>query len=425
MNFSQNRLKKFSLVFLLTCFTTIAVAKLSVVTVEVDGMGATKNDASLDALTQAISQVNGVQIASQLMSSVREQSNESSTGSSSELTESFAKDIQSMTKGVVESWSILSAKQEPQLGNQWVVNISASVSKYKTSKQLKRLRMAIVPFRFAEESPDEDSEKFRRAFTRNLENYLTQSRRFAMLDRDFMREQTQELNFVASSGVATAELARLGNRVGTDYLIVGEVEGVSVKSRKRTMQSTGQTMTTTTATGTVSYRIIDVATTQIKFSDTMGISISSNLANKAGRQLADRAGQIILNAIYPIRILSTSGDSVTLGQGGKTVKKGMKYKVVRLGKRLVDPYTKESIGREEVEVGLVRVTDVQAKSSTAKILNLKAELRRDNLVSGLIIRPIIEEESSAEAKAAASVKKVKAQGKQAIKDIEKSSEDEW
>ena len=173
MNFSQNRLKKFSLVFLLTCFTTIAVAKLSVVTVEVDGMGATKNDASLDALTQAISQVNGVQIASQLMSSVREQSNESSTGSSSELTESFAKDIQSMTKGVVESWSILSAKQEPQLGNQWVVNISASVSKYKTSKQLKRLRMAIVPFRFAEESPDEDSEKFRRAFTRNLENALT------------------------------------------------------------------------------------------------------------------------------------------------------------------------------------------------------------------------------------------------------------
>ena len=103
----------------------------------------------------------------------------------------------------------------------------------------------------------------------------------------------------------------------------------------------------------------------------------------------------------------------------------MKYKVVRLGKRLVDPYTKESIGREEVEVGLVRVTDVQAKSSTAKILNLKAELRRDNLVSGLIIRPIIGEESSAEAKAAASVKKVKAQGKQAIKDIEKSSEDEW
>ena len=85
------------------------------------------------------------------------------------------------------------------------------------------------------------------------------------------------------------------------------------------MRSTGQSFTSTTASGTISYRIIDVTTTQIKFSDTVSISVSSNQMGDAGRRLADRTGQSILNAIYPVKILSAREDSVTLGQGGKTI----------------------------------------------------------------------------------------------------------
>ena len=400
-------------------------AKLSVVTVEVEGLGPTKNDASLDALTQAISQVNGAQVAAQTMSSVRETVSESGAGETSELTEAFSKDVQAFTKGVVESWSVLSASRNPELNNLWIVTVRANVSKYKTSKQLKRLRMAVVPFRIAANANSEDAEKFRRAFGRGLENYLTQSRRFAMLDRGFISEQSGELNFIAEGGTATAELARLGNRVGTDYLIVGEIEDAGVNSQTRTMGSTGQSFTSTTASGTISYRIIDVATTQIKFSDTVSISVSSNQMGDAGRRLADRTGQSILNAIYPVKILSAREDSVTLGQGGKTIKLGQKYKIIKLGKRLTDPYTKEVIGREEVQVGLVQVTDVQSKSSTANVLEASVDLADGREILQLIIRPILGQEMSTEEKASANVKKVSEKGKQAVKNIEEASADEW
>jgi hypothetical protein len=119
-------------------------------------------------------------------------------------------------------------------------------------------------------------------------------------------------------------------------------------------------------TSEVGIRIIDVATSQIKFSGT----VDSN-GNKDYRDLARKAsrtiGRYIQNAIYPVRIVAIDGNILTLGQGGKTIEPGERYSLIRLGERLYDPYTKESLGYKETEVGTVMIATVRAKQSTAKI----------------------------------------------------------
>ena len=97
-------------------------------------------------------------------------------------------------------------------------------------------------------------------------------------------------------------------------------------------------------------------------------------------------GQRIVNAIFPIYVLSFDNNTVTLGQGGDTVKRGAVYTLVRLGRRMIDPHTNESLGRKETTVGSVRITDTQSKMSTGKILKLtirKSALLRDDF----IVRP--------------------------------------
>ena len=397
------------------------LAKLTVVTVQSEGIGITQSEASTDALIQAVSKVNGAEIASQMASSVKETFRESNDSEDYSLTEKFQRDLSYRTKGVVESWRVLYAAQDPSLDGLWVVRLEVNVSKYEASKQLKRLRMAIVQFRIGRDaSQKETAGQFQRNFTRQLENYLTQSRRFAMLDRGFLAEQARELAFVANEGVKIEELARFGNRVGTDYIIVGEVEEATIEKQKRTMKTTGKTFVVNNVVGRVSYRIIDVASSQIKFSDTAEIFTPGTPLENVARSLADRAGEVILNAIFPIRVLSGTGEQLTLGQGGKTLQMGREYDIVKLGKRLIDPYTKESIGREEIVVGQVRIVHVQAKSSSAEIISSTMDLIPSINNLSLIIRPINERNGTNK-----KLEDVIKEGRKAIKKIETESEDDW
>ena len=80
-------------------------------------------------------------------------------------------------------------------------------------------------------------------------------------------------------------------------------------------------------------------------------------------------GQTIQNAIYPARIVAIDGDTVTIGQGGKTFARNEIYELVQLGERMIDPYTKESLGRKENIIGMIEITEVTPKMAYGKILN--------------------------------------------------------
>jgi hypothetical protein len=419
-------LKKIKYMFLRVCFVLsvlfgvsgYASAGVEYRTVEASGYGVTLDQAIDRALVNAITQVSGAAIASRARSSLSADSVTKDGQKSSSSKKSFQETISKKTKGIVKSYEILS-QQRRKNSKLYSVKLSVTAATYRQSPQLKRLRMAVVPFRLSGAlSRSKTGAGFEETFRRGLESYLTQTRRFAILDRSFIAEQDQELSFLQGKGVAKEELARIGNKVGTDFLITGVIEKAYSYTKKLKMRTTGQVIKTPQIGARVSYRILDVASTQVKFASAGKIHQESGSLESVGDKLSASVGQKILNAIFPIYVLSTEGEIVTLGQGGDTVKKGAIYSLVRLGDEIIDPYTKESLGRTEKVVGSVRIVDTQSRLSTGKVLKLTIgmnALMRDDF----IIRP--RKGPSAAAKRA---KKMKNLEKEFDKEFDKDDDDE-
>ena len=395
---------------------------MSYVPVDAQGTGTTRKDAIADALQDAVSQVNGAEIAAEMSSSVKEDFSEKDGKEEHSTEEAFQESVKKKTKGVIRSWKLLSEEKEEGKDGLWIVNLNVTVAQYKLSKQLERLRITVAPFQISPTVSDGQlATQFMESFPNGLVGYLSQSRRFALLDRDFLENQAQELDFIKRGDVRAEELAKLGNKVGADFIVVGLVEDVFKRENMVTMRSTGQQIKNVQTGARVSYRIIDVATTQITFSDT--VVYDPNQGKSTVRNMADYissvAGQTIVNAIYPVSIVSSVGDQVTLGQGGKTIRTGEQFNLVRYGKDIFDPHTKESLGREEIVVGVVKITNVQSKTSTAKIVEGGKGISSSFAPNTYIARPF-----PREAPEAAAVKVQKA-AKKSREDINKRIEDDF
>ena len=382
---------KFFSILIITLFLNInsSFAKLTTIEVTTEGTGTTKQLAILDGLKNAITQVNGAVLGASTAVSISEVSSSQDQNSSYESSQAFQQNIKSATKGVVQGFDVISVTQNPDLGNLFVIEMNVKVAKYKKSKQLKRLRMAVSNFYISKDlSKSKTANKFAFDVQDKLIDLLTQTRKFAMLDRQFLKDQQKELNFINSPDVPTEEMARLGNKAGTDYIITGVLKDLKKVTNTKKMQSTGKVFKNTKFTAELNYRIIDIATSQVKFSDTTSISISSGNVKKLRNLVANKTAETILNAIYPIRVIDINKKLLTLGQGGKSVKKNAKYNLVKLGDRMIDPYTKESLGRKEDIVGTVKITNVQSKMSTAKIIKSQIKKIEELLQYDYIVRPI-------------------------------------
>lgn len=403
----------FIILFLL--FPSVVFSKIEIKTVEVNGLASSESEAINNALVEAISQINGAKIGAEVKTSL----SQVSTKEGADVKKTFDKNVSKITNGLVKSYRVLSSRKEENL---FKVKLSVQVSKFKKSVQTKRLRLAVVPFTAANTVKITDStKKFEGAITAQLENYLTQTRRFALLDRSFIKEQSKELNFIAGgagTSMSNDEIAKLGNRIGTDYIIVGRIEKANSFITEKKSKVSDTVIKKLNSNARVTLRIIDVATTQIKFSDTYEKSMNSSI-EKVADNLALKIGDVIIESIYPIRIINASSTQVTLGQGGKTMSSGDLFKVYQLGKKMKDAYTGESLGREEIEVATIQIKTIKPKTSEAQILESIVELStalKDK--DAFIVRPFKK------------AKAIKASSKplkkpETIKNLKKESDDEW
>jgi hypothetical protein len=385
----------------------VAVARVEIVEVNAEGMGLTLGDAILDGLQSAVSMVNGVEVASQTRLEMATVSTETNQAESYTAASAFSKDITTATKGVVDGYDVLSSERVLSLGNNYVVQLSVRISKLKQSKQLNRLRMAVSGLYVDDNVSDRRAaDSTALAIQNRVIDYLTQTRRFAMIDRNNIADTQTELNYIATSGMATRELARLGNKVGTDYLVVMILRELNTEIFKKKMKTNNRIKETKQVVGEVSVRILDVATSQIKFSDTILIQSDRDyraLAKDGGRVI----GQTIQNAIYPARIVAIDGDAVTIGQGGKTFVRNEIYELVQLGERMIDPYTKESLGFQEIPVGKIKIERVQSKQATGRIIEIALDDATQLTGYKYIVRPLRSNSTATLEQNRKSVKKAK------------------
>jgi hypothetical protein len=302
-------------------------------TVVAKGEGKTEKDAIKDALVAAVSQVRGLAISSKESVALRDQiHNESSTSSSD-----YQSNVQTFTNGIVSQYQILEVGQS-KLTRNVTVTLNVTVPVYAAGPQINRLRLAVVPLTLSKSIGNKAAgEQFAQNWMSALEEGLVQSRRFAMLDRSFTDATNNELSQYTNGQFSNSELARLGQKAGTDYLVTGELRNYAINDKSVINPLTGEKIPRSSTSSDISLRIIDVATSQVKFAKSYGDSKAAVLD--------------VINAIYPMAIVSVSDGGVVIGAGGDQIKVGDKFRVISLGQELKDPYTNESLGRQEMAIG--------------------------------------------------------------------------
>lgn len=393
--------------YIFFCIITIllsGVAQAQAITKEtrqVTGYGITQSQAISDTLVRAVSQVKGVSISSDTIAASF--SEDSSVETNGEWEQKFTTNtglqqmLRAKTNGKLAGYQVVSVDQTSD-GYEAVVEVEYHNYSEQGYSADQRRKIAIVPFKSKKSSYNLLGDATRASVVENeLRNNLidlfTQSRRMAVLDREYGEAFETEKELWLSDDAAAGEEARLGNVRGTDYLVVGNILGLYSAKNVEHIQLTNEDISTYQGKVQVSYKLIQAATRQVKWADTITLKfgdrqIRSMLAKFGSSQsgiLHAVSEKIVADAlanIYPMRVVSVKGKTVVINQGGKGLKKGDTLDVFFVGEEMFDPYTKESLGFMEEQIATVKVIKVRAKVSYTKVISGDAEL----IEQGAIVR---------------------------------------
>lgn len=357
------------LILILLIYSPYIFAQSQIVMREVTatGNGGDISSATIDAIENAIGQVGGMKISTATSLSM----SEVTKGDKTTFEQNFKQNIERLTRGVIKSYKVLESGTSPGSGSTFV-KIKAVIPSYKPSEQLKRMKLAVLPLVLRGNAATmPEAANFGNGVSSSLEAYLTQTRKFAMIDRRNTAKSKQELKGANARNAPIEETVKFGVRVGADYIVLVSLNEFQPQQTQQE-RVTGRVITRFSAPVAIDVRVIDIATGQIKFAQTYnnpGRLPSSAALMQYAADIGVDIGQVISSAIYPIAVVGGGDKEVTFNQGGDTVQTGRSYRLVSLGKNLTDPYTKESLGREESEIAIVEVTAVTDRTATARLVS--------------------------------------------------------
>jgi curli biogenesis system outer membrane secretion channel CsgG len=247
-----------------------------------------------------------------------------------------------------------------------------------------------TPSLAASVKPDKKNEMGRiiESLDSQLVDRINATRKFDVVGRSDLSDIIKEQDLGASGNVDARTAAKAGKLTGAKYLLVTTVDDYQDYVEKATFEGTGRSATKRVFRLSVVGKVYDASTGKLmesanfqtgndafkqiqeersysvkdgELSDEMMVAVSRDLAQKIANRVAD--------VIFPAKVLIKRDKEVTINRGeGGGVTVGNTFNVYALGEELIDPDTKESLGREEAKVGRVKITQVNPKTSTAEIL---------------------------------------------------------
>jgi curli biogenesis system outer membrane secretion channel CsgG len=221
-----------------------------------------------------------------------------------------------------------------------------------------------------------------------LVDRINATRKFDVVGRSDLNDVIKEQDLGASGNVDAKTAAKAGKLAGAKYLLVTTVDDFQDYVEKATFAGTGRSATKRVFRFSAVGKIYDSSTGKLlesanfqtgndafkqiqeernysvkdgELSDEMMVAVAHNLAEKIANHVAD--------VIFPAKVLLKRDKEITINRGeGGGVAVGDTFNVFALGEELIDPDTKESLGREEAKVGKVKITQVNPKTSTAEVL---------------------------------------------------------
>ena len=364
----------FIFAFLACVLNAEVVTHTSTKTATGEGHGLTREEAINNAIIEAVGKISGVNISSMKRSSTQAISD----NSGSNIIDTYLNDISKATKGRADSYEIISANQD-SIGK-WVAVVEIKNSKttksYKAPGLDNKQRRSLAVFN----ASYGDTRGLGENLKTHIISNLTKSRKFNILDRDNGGYYEMEKALIDSGDTKRDEIYKLKNVLGSDYLMIFDIKAAQARTKQSNL--TGQNITK--AEFAVDYQVILFATREVKYSNTltMSVSVKDDLKSneEAYKKIADKITSDILNAIYPLKIASVNGKEVVFTQN---LNVGERFECFSQGKALKDSYTKQSTSdmRVESKVGEVEITRADPKLSYAKIID-------GQMKEGYICRPL-------------------------------------
>ena len=368
------------IIFAFTLFVSLlnaeVITKTNVSTANGEGYGAIYDEALSKALADAVGRMNGVKLSAStfmLTSSIQD-------GKDRDFEKIYSDQISKQTGGRFDSYEVLKNVRTPDGYNVAVEIKKTSVSKkYKTPglDPNNRRRLAVMPgyvsdFSFEVNGEYKSSIRVADDITRSLVTAITKTRKFTVLDRENSDAYYREKAVLSSGNAEKEELLKLGNVLGADYLLVFDLEEFSLSEGKASTITTGKA-SGKKASVRIHYRVLAMATRQVKFSNDIAASFSvkgDHAYALAVQDIAKAVTDEIIASIYPLKISSVSGDEILIAQN---LRQGDVYEVYSLGQTVIDPYTKEVVGKEETMTAKAEVTRVTPKMSYLKLVSGSAK----------------------------------------------------
>ena len=142
----------------------------------------------------------------------------------------------------------------------------------------------------------------------------------------------------------------------------------------------------------VDIKVTDVATGNIVIAETVGASVKQGSSFTIGgirqasasadpfadvqRVAASRIAEALVTSRIPVKVIAVQKNgTLILNYGNVFFAPGDRLAVYAVGEVFVDPDTGEKLGSEETQLGMVEVTQSQAKFSRAKIVGKAFEVK--------------------------------------------------
>ncbi len=292
--------------------------------------------------------------------------------------------------GLVRSYKVLDEKQIDQ--DTYEVTLQVSVYDYGARGQTGRIKVALMPAKTQQDSyvflnQIISGDTLSSLFSQRLVAGLTQTNKFAVLDRESIVDFTREKEMLFSFDAPFGEQAKLAETLGADYLLVGTISQAQIEKIERYLRAANYTARKFKARFNFDYRLVDSATKQVVLATTA----QKYLEDEQVRRLADEQNPLewdpaqvrdafislvandviaaVIDRVYPITVAAVQADGqLILNQGGQRMKDGMLLDVYTTGKEVFDNDTGESLGSIESHVATIEIQKVTYTMSMAKVV---------------------------------------------------------
>lgn len=241
--------------------TTVRKGSVDYITVEVTGLGGNVSEATSEALRLAVSQVHGAKFASSSEVSNQIASLEASGSLGSFGATVETKNVKSSTametSGIIESWRYLG---DPEgVGGEVSTTVSVTLIKFVSSVDPSKRSVVVAEPVWTEfdNVASDERQRFNSGLMSEIQSALTNSTVLQVVDRDSSEQINNELAIIGSSQ-NIEQLAKLGQTVGADFILVPSVDNFSHEQESRKVGN--KTFERSIFNVTLTMKVVEVAT---------------------------------------------------------------------------------------------------------------------------------------------------------------------